>query len=92
MINLTINQKTYPIEADPQMPLLWAIRDVVGLMGTKFGCGMGLCGACTVHLDGNPVRSCQLPVGSIQANQKITTIEGISDNLEHALQKAWIEH
>jgi isoquinoline 1-oxidoreductase alpha subunit len=90
--NLNINNKAVKIDADPDMPLLWVIRDIAGLTGTKFGCGMGLCGACTVHLDGQPIRSCQTPVSSLKASQKITTIEGISENLEHVVQKAWIEH
>jgi aerobic-type carbon monoxide dehydrogenase small subunit (CoxS/CutS family) len=77
-IELSINQQVHRIEVDPEMPLLWAIRDIVGLKGTKFGCGQGLCGACTVQLDGQPIRSCQTPVGSITAKQKITTIEGAS--------------
>jgi isoquinoline 1-oxidoreductase alpha subunit len=91
-IELSINQKVHRIEVDPEMPLLWAIRDLVGLKGTKFGCGQGLCGACTVQLDGQPVRSCQTPVGSITAKQKITTIEGASTRLEKIVQAAWIEH
>lgn len=90
-IILIINSKEYSLEADPQMPLLWAIRDFVGLTGTKFGCGMALCGACTVHIDGNPVRSCSYPVSSA-AGKKITTIEGISTQRNHAIQKAWIQH
>jgi isoquinoline 1-oxidoreductase alpha subunit len=72
-------------------PLLWVIRDYVGLKGTKFGCGMALCGACTVHLDGQPIRSCSTPVSTVKATNKITTIEGISNNTDHAVQKAWIE-
>jgi isoquinoline 1-oxidoreductase alpha subunit len=91
-IELSINQKVHRIEVDPEMPLLWAIRDIVGLKGTKFGCGQGLCGACTVQLDGQPIRSCQTPVGSITAKQKITTIEGASTRLEKIVQAAWIEH
>ena len=91
-IELSINQKVHRIEVDPEMPLLWAIRDIVGLKGTKFGCGQGLCGACTVQLDGQPVRSCQTPVGSITAKQKIATIEGASTRLEKIVQAAWIEH
>ncbi len=90
--NLTINKKAYKIEAEEDMPLLWAIRDMAALTGTKFGCGLGLCGACTVHLDGQPIRSCQTPLSALKKNSKITTIEGISENLENAIQKAWIEH
>jgi isoquinoline 1-oxidoreductase alpha subunit len=87
---LLINNKSYQVEADPQMPLLWAIRDLVGLTGTKYGCGISQCGACTVHLNGSPIRSCVMPVSSV-ANQKITTIEGLSDDNSHPVQKAWIE-
>ena len=72
------------------MPLLWVVRDFAGLKGTKFGCGMAQCGACTLHLDGTPVRSCSLPV-SVAAGKKVTTIEGISSDTDHAVQKAWIE-
>ena len=89
--NLTVNGKKYNIEADADTPLLWVIRDAVGLKGTKFGCGMALCGACTVHLDGQPVRSCSTPISTLKATNKITTIEGISTNTDHAVQKAWIE-
>jgi aerobic-type carbon monoxide dehydrogenase small subunit (CoxS/CutS family) len=88
--NLKINNKEYQIEADENMPLLWAIRDSIGLKGTKYGCGIGSCGACTVHLDGVPVRSCQLPISVIE-NQAITTIEGLSENGDHPVQKAWLE-
>ena len=87
--NLLVNGKNYTVESDPQMPLLWAIRDLVGLTGTKYGCGIAQCGACTVHLNGNPIRSCSLPV-SAAANQKITTIEGISADNSHPVQQAWI--
>lgn len=87
---LNINSKEYTIEADPQTPLLWAIRDEVGLTGTKYGCGIAQCGACTVHLNGNPVRSCSLPVSAI-VGQAITTIEGLSDDNSHPVQKAWLE-
>lgn len=89
-ISFTLNDKIFSFEGDPQMPLLWVIRDFAGLKGTKFGCGIAQCGACTVHLDGTPVRSCSLPV-SVAAGKKVTTIEGISDNIDHAVQKAWIE-
>lgn len=88
-IKLLINQKAYTIDADPRMPLLWALRDVVGLTGTKYGCGVSQCGACTVHLDGNPIRSCSIPVSSV-ANRNITTIEGLSADLSHPVQQAWI--
>jgi len=87
---VTINNKTYTLEADARMPLLWAIRDLAGLTGTKYGCGIAQCGACTVHLDGKPVRSCSLPVSAV-ANKKITTIEGLSENNTHPVQQAWIE-
>jgi len=87
---LVINNKSYQVEAEPQMPLLWAIRDLAGLTGTKYGCGISQCGACTVHLNGAPIRSCSMPVSSV-ANQKITTIEGLSDDNSHPVQKAWIE-
>jgi isoquinoline 1-oxidoreductase alpha subunit len=87
--NLSINGKTYTVEADAKMPLLWAIRDLAGLTGTKYGCGIAQCRACTVHLNGNPVQSCQLPVSSA-VNQKITTIEGLSADNSHPVQKAWI--
>jgi isoquinoline 1-oxidoreductase alpha subunit len=89
-LSLTINRKAYNIESDPQMPLLWAIRDLVGLTGTKYGCGIAQCGACTVHLGGVPVRSCSIPVSSA-AGKEITTIEGISDDTSHPVQRAWIE-
>lgn len=86
---VTINSKEYQLEAEAQMPLLWAIRDLAGLKGTKFGCGIAQCGACTVHLEGVPVRSCSLPV-SAAANRKITTIEGLAENTLHPVQQAWI--
>ncbi|MFY7826806.1 MAG: (2Fe-2S)-binding protein [Flectobacillus sp.] len=89
--NLSVNGKKYTVDADPDTPLLWVIRDYVGLKGTKFGCGMALCGACTVHLDGEPIRSCSTPVSTVKSTNKITTIEGISNNTDHAVQKAWIE-
>ncbi len=88
---LSINNQPHTVDVDPQMPLLWVIRDFVGLTGTKFSCGMALCGACTVHLDGKPIRSCSTPISTIQSSQKITTIEGVSDNTNHAVQLAWIE-
>jgi isoquinoline 1-oxidoreductase subunit alpha len=88
---LTINKQQHTVEADPQMPLLWVIRDLMGLTGTKFGCGMALCGACTIHVDGKPTRSCVLPV-SAAAGKSITTIEGVSVDRSHPVQQAWIEH
>ncbi len=89
-IKLIINQKTYSVDSDPTMPLLWAIRDVIGLTGTKYGCGIAQCGACTVHLDGIPVRSCSIPVSSA-ASKNITTIEGLSTDNSHPVQQAWIQ-
>ena len=88
-IQLSINNKKYTLEVDPKMPLLWAIRDFVGLTGTKYGCGIAQCGACTVYLNGIPVRSCSLPV-STAVNKEITTIEGLSENNSHPVQQAWI--
>jgi len=88
-INLKINNKKYTVEADPKMPLLWAIRDLVGLTGTKYGCGIAQCGACTVHMAGTPVRSCSIPV-STAAGKDIITIEGISEDNSHPVQQAWI--
>jgi isoquinoline 1-oxidoreductase alpha subunit len=91
MISLTINGKTQDVDAEPNTPLLWVIRDTVGLTGTKFGCGMQLCGACTVHIDGQPVRSCGMPV-SAAAGKKITTIEAIgSTPTGKKVQAAWRE-
>lgn len=87
---ININNKPYTVDVEANMPLLWVIRDFVGLTGTKFGCGIAQCGACTVHLEGNPIRSCSFPVAAA-AGKKITTIEGISENVDHAIQKAWIE-
>lgn len=88
-ISLFVNGQTKDIDADPQMPLLWAIRDFVGLTGTKFGCGIAQCGACTVHLDGQPVRSCVLPT-IVASGKEITTIEGLSEKNDHPVQLAWI--
>ena len=88
MITLNINGTSNTLDVDPQMPLLWAIRDVVGLTGTKFGCGIAQCGACTVHLDGTAIRSCVTPVAAAQGKQ-ITTIEGLNSKVAHAVQDAW---
>ena len=88
---LNINKEKVKIEAEPDTPLLWIIRDEVNLKGTKFGCGMALCGACTVHLNGQPIRSCQTPISSLKKSAKITTIEGVTDKVAQAVQKAWID-
>jgi isoquinoline 1-oxidoreductase alpha subunit len=90
MIKLKVNRKDYEVDVSPDMPLLWVIRDVLGLTGTKYGCGLSQCGACTVHLDGTAIRSCSFPAAAA-AGKEITTIEGISENVDHAVQKAWIE-
>ena len=89
-IKFTVNNKQVTADVDEKMPLLWVIRDIIGLKGTKFGCGISQCGACTVHLDGAPIRSCSFPV-SAAAGHKITTIEGISEKEDHPVQLAWIE-
>jgi isoquinoline 1-oxidoreductase alpha subunit len=88
---LTVNGARVAVEAEPDTPLLWVIRDQAGLKGTKFGCGMALCGACTVHIDGQPVRSCVTPVSTLVPSNKILTIEGLSPDATHFVQKAWIE-
>ena len=88
---LNVNGKDRDFEAEADTPLLWVIREQLGLTGTKYGCGVAQCGACTVHIDGEPVRSCVRPVSSVNASQKITTIEGLAPNASHPLQKAWIE-
>lgn len=90
MIKLKVNGKNQQFDGDPEMPLLWYLRDEADLKGTKFGCGMGLCGACTVHLNGQPIRSCSTPV-SAAANKSITTIEGLSTDGTHPVQVAWQE-
>ncbi|MDT0645669.1 (2Fe-2S)-binding protein [Zunongwangia sp. F260] len=89
--DVNINGKNLSVDVDPDTPLLWVLRDHLKLVGTKYGCGIAQCGACTVHLNGNAVRSCQLPVSSIKEN-KITTIEGLSEEGDHPVQKAWLEH
>jgi isoquinoline 1-oxidoreductase alpha subunit len=88
---ITINSKDYAIDVADDMPLLWFLRDRLEITGTKFGCGMGLCGACTVHVDGQATRSCVMPVSAL-AGKSITTIEGLSENGDHPLQKAWLEN
>jgi isoquinoline 1-oxidoreductase subunit alpha len=89
--NLNVNGQTRPVDVPADTPLLWVLRDQLDLVGTKYGCGAGLCGACTIHLGGVPVRSCQLLVSTV-AGQRITTIEGLSPDGSHPLQQAWIEH
>jgi isoquinoline 1-oxidoreductase alpha subunit len=89
MVSFTLNAKAVSVDADPKTPLLWAIRDHVGLTGTKYGCGAGLCGACTVHIDGIAVRSCSVDLASV-TGKKVVTIEGLSPTSSHPLQKAWV--
>src|SRR5215510_1838663 len=91
MVRLSINGKNYDVDADPNTPLLWVIRELVGLTGTKYGCGMAQCGACTVHIDGAAVRSCAMPVSAV-AGKRITTIEGLAQGgTLHKVQKAWLD-
>ena len=90
MTSFTLNGKAVSVDDDPSTPLLWVIRDSLGLTGTKFGCGMALCGACTVHLDGNAIRSCVAPLSRV-AGKQVTTIEGLSTDNSHPVQRAWIE-
>ena len=89
--SLSVNNKTYEVDVEAETPLLWVLRDSIGLTGTKFGCGIGQCGACTVHVDGKPVRACSTPVSSVVGHE-VTTIEGLSENNEHPVQQAWIEN
>jgi isoquinoline 1-oxidoreductase alpha subunit len=88
---LNINGKQQSVDVDPKTPVLWVLREHLNLVGTKYGCGIAQCGACTIHLEGNAVRSCSLPVSAV-VNKKITTIEGLSENGDHPVQKAWLEH
>ena len=88
MIILTVNGRRHEVDADPDEPLLWVLRDTLGLTGTKFGCGIAQCGACTVHVDGKPVRSCVMPASAVTG--AITTIEGLSKDLKHPVQQAWL--
>ena len=90
MISITVNNQVVNVEAEPDTPLLWVLRDHLGMTGTKYGCGMALCGACTVHIDGAATRSCVLPL-SAASGKSITTIEGLSGDRSHAVQKAWLE-
>jgi len=89
--NLNINGKSQQVNVDPSTPMLWVLRDHLNLVGTKYGCGIAMCGACTIHLEGEAMRSCQLPVSAV-GNKAITTIEGLSENGDHPVQKAWLEH
>jgi len=89
MISLTVNGKQQRLDVAPDTPLLWVLRETIGLTGTKFGCGLGLCGACTTHVDGKAVRSCSTPISQV-AGKKVTTIEGLSADSSHPLQKSWL--
>ncbi|WP_117193447.1 (2Fe-2S)-binding protein [Rhizobium terrae] len=91
MTRLSINDVVYDLDVEPETPLLWVIREQVGLTGTKYGCGVAQCGACTVHIDGVATRSCAIPVSTVTEQQKIVTIEGLSPDLAHPVQKAWLE-
>ena len=90
MLSLIVNGNSVQVEAAPEMPLLWVLRDLLGLTGTKFGCGMALCGACTVHLDGQPIRACVTPL-SAALGRRVDTIEGLSAEMRHPVQRAWLE-
>jgi isoquinoline 1-oxidoreductase alpha subunit len=90
MIKLNVNGRPIEVDVDPETPLLWVLRDTIGLTGTKYGCGMALCGACTVHLAGEPIRSCVTPVSAV-GDQPVTTIEGLSTDRSHPVQQAWME-
>src|SRR3569833_2060267 len=91
MVHLTINGKTVDLDVEPDTPLLWAIRENAGLTGTKYGCGVAQCGSCTVHVNGEPKRSCSVPVGSLAPGDRVVTIEGLSKGATHAVQRAWAE-
>ena len=91
MVKLNVNGRTVEVDAEPGTPLLWAIREQIGLTGTKYGCGVAQCGACTVHVDGVATRSCSMPISAFTEAQKIVTIEGLSPDSTHALQKAWLD-
>lgn len=88
--SLVVNNKSYKVDVDPSTPLLWVLRDELGLTGTKYGCGIAQCGACTVHLNGAPIRACSTPINTVQG-KKITTVEGLSTERSHPIQKAWME-
>jgi isoquinoline 1-oxidoreductase alpha subunit len=90
-MELLINNQRHEVDVEPEMPLLWVLRDMLALTGTKYSCGIAQCGACTVHIDGEPVRSCVLPVSAVEG-KRITTIEGLSQDASHPVQQAWIKH
>ena len=90
MRKLTVNGRVVEVDADDKTPLLWALREQLGLTGTKYGCGVAQCGSCTVHIDGAPVRSCAMPIGAVTGAQKVVTIEGLSRDGSHPVQKAWL--
>ena len=91
IFNLNINGKTQQVDVDPATPMLWVLRDHLNLVGTKYGCGIAQCGACTIHFDGTAIRSCQLPVSAV-GDKAVTTIEGLSEKGDHPVQKAWLQH
>ncbi|MEO0498607.1 MAG: (2Fe-2S)-binding protein [Pseudomonadota bacterium] len=90
-MKLNVNNRIFDVDAEEDTPLLWVLREQLELTGTKFGCGIAQCGACTVHIDGEAVRSCVMPVGALNADEKITTIEGLSEGADHPVQRAWLE-
>jgi isoquinoline 1-oxidoreductase alpha subunit len=90
-MELRVNNQLHNVDVEPEMPLLWVLRDMLNLKGTKFACGIAQCGACTVHLDGEPIRSCSFPVSAAEGKE-ITTIEGLTENSDHPVQQAWIKH
>ncbi len=90
-LTLNVNGRAHEVDVEPEMPLLWVLREALGLTGTKYGCGIAQCGACTVHVDGQPVRSCSVPAASV-AGRRVITIEGLSPDASHPVQQAWIEH
>ena len=91
MKNLKVNGTSFEVDVDESTPLLWVIREQLGMTGTKFGCGIAVCGSCTIHIDGNPVRACVMPLAAVTEDSEITTIEGLSENGDHPVQQAWAE-
>ena len=91
MKNLKVNGSSFEVDVDESTPLLWVIREQLGMTGTKFGCGIAVCGSCTIHIDGNPVRACVIPLAAVTEDSEITTIEGLSKNGDHPVQQAWAE-